>query len=76
MAADEQIHRLNRELSRHSLGPLTDISNQTVASLVSGLQSLANWLRDTARDRPLITLLLAFQVGYAVARVGGRNARR
>ena len=76
MAADEQIHRLNRELSRRSLGPVTIISNQFVASLASGLQSLAIWLRDAARDRPLITLLLAFQVGYAVARIGGRNARR
>ena len=45
MAADEQIHRLNRELSRHSLGPVIIISNQIVASLASGLQSLATWLR-------------------------------
>jgi len=76
MAVDEPIYRLNRELSRHSLGPVTIISDQLVASLASGLQSLAIWLRDATRDRPLITLLLAFQVGYAVARIGGRNARR
>ena len=76
MAADEQIHRLNRELSRRSFGPVTIISNQFVASLASGLQSLAIWLRDAARDRPLITLLLAFQTGYAIARIGRRNARR
>ena len=76
MPADEPIHRLNRELSRHSLGPVTIISNQIVASLASGLQSGATWLRDPARDRPLITLLLAFQAGYAVARIGRRNARR
>ena len=76
MAVDEPIRRLNRELSRHSLGPVTTIFNQIVASLASGLQSLATWLRDTARDRPLITLLLAFQAGYAVARLGRRNARR
>jgi len=76
MAVDEPIRRLNRELSRHSLGPVTTISNQIVASLASGLRSLATWLRDTARDRPLITLLLAFQTGYAIARIGRRNARR
>jgi len=76
MAVDEPIRRLNRELSRHSLGPVTTIFNQIVASLASGLQSLATWLRDTARDRPLITLLLAFQTGYAIARIGRRNARR
>ena len=33
MAADERIHRLNRELCRHSLGPVTTNSNQIVASL-------------------------------------------
>jgi len=32
MAADERIHRLNRELCRHSLGPVTTNSNQIVAS--------------------------------------------
>jgi hypothetical protein len=76
MALDEPIHRLNRKLSRQSLGPVTFISNQFVASLASGLQSLAIWLRDAASDRPLIKLLRAFQVGYAVAHVGRRNARR
>jgi hypothetical protein len=63
-------------IEQDSLGPVTTISNQVVASLASGLQSIATWLRDTAGDRPLITLLLAFEAGYAIARVGRRNARR
>jgi len=75
LATDEQIRRLNRELGMHSLGPITIISNRFVASMASGLQSVAIWLRDAARDRPLITLLLAFQAGYAVARVTRRHAR-
>jgi hypothetical protein len=76
MAVDDQIHRLNRELSRHSLGPVTTISNHAVASLGSGLQLLVSWLREAARDRPPIALLLAFQGGFAIARVGRRHARR
>jgi hypothetical protein len=76
MAADDQIHRLNRELSRHSFGPVTTVSNQAVASLGSGLQALVTWLRDAARAQPLIALLLAFQGAYAIARLGRRHARR
>jgi hypothetical protein len=76
MDADNQIHRLNRELSRHSLGPVTTISNQAIASLGSGLQLLVTWLREAARIQPLIALLLAFQGGYAIARLGRRHARR
>jgi hypothetical protein len=76
MDADDRIYRLNRELSRHSFGPVTTISNQAVASLGSRLQLLVTWLREAARDRPLITLLLAFQGGYALARLGRPHARR
>ena len=76
MDADDRIHRLNRELSRHSFGPVTTVSNQAVASLGSGLQLLVTWLREAARAQPLIALLLAFQGAYAIARLGRRHARR
>ena len=63
MGVEDQIHRLNRELSRHSFGPVTTVSNQALVSLGSGLQALVTWLREAARDQPLIALLLAFQGG-------------
>lgn len=76
MGVEDQIHRLNRELSRHSFGPVTTVSSQTLVSLGSGLQALVTWLREAARAQPLIALLLAFQGAYAIARLGRRHARR
>jgi hypothetical protein len=72
--ADAKIDRLKRQLSRQSLGPLTVIADQTVSSLRLVLVSAVGWLRQAAYDRPLVTLLLSFQAGYAVARLGRRDA--
>lgn len=76
MAPDEQIDRLNRQLSRDSLRPVTGIARQALSSLVSALSLLSSWLRQAADDRPLITLLLSLETGYVVARVGRRRAGR
>jgi hypothetical protein len=76
MAANHQINRLNRRLRSQSLGPVTTISDQALASLGSGLQSLVTWLRQAAQDRPLLTLLLSLKAGFAVARMGGRRRAR
>jgi hypothetical protein len=75
MAADQQIDRLNRQLRSQSLGPITTISDQALASLGSGLQLLVTWLRQAAQDRPFVTLLLSLEAGFAVARMGRRRAR-
>jgi hypothetical protein len=45
------------------------------ASLFSLLRALAQWMRESAEERPLISLLLAFEAGFAVARVGRRRAK-
>jgi uncharacterized membrane protein len=76
MSANEQIDRLNRRLRSQSLGPVSIVSDQIFGSLASALQVLATWLRDVARDQPLITLLLSIEAGYAVARLRRRHARR
>jgi hypothetical protein len=76
MTHDEQIDRLSWRLSRQSGGPLDDIANQAVESLTFALRGLRTWLRESAQDRPLITLLLSFEAGYAVARLGRRHAQR
>jgi hypothetical protein len=75
MAANQQIDRLKRRLRSQSLGPVTTISDQALTALGSGLQSLVTWLRQVARDRPLLTLLLSLEAGFAVARMGCRRAR-
>ncbi len=75
MTANQQIERLNRQLRSQSLGPITTISDQALASLGSGLQLLVTWLRQAAQDRPLVTLLLSLEAGFAVARMGRRRAR-
>ena len=75
MTANQQIERLNRQLRSQSLGPITTISDQALASLGSGLQLLVTWLRQAAQDRPFVTLLLSLEAGFAVARMGRRRAR-
>jgi hypothetical protein len=75
MAANQQIDRLNRQLRSQSLGPISTISDHALASLGSGLQLLVTWLRQAAQERPLVTLLLSFEAGVAVARMGRRRAR-
>jgi hypothetical protein len=76
MADNEEIARLERRLKWEAPGPLAALSNQMTASLFSLLRVLAQWVRESAEERPLISLLLAAEVGFAVARVGRRRAKR
>lgn len=75
MSVDEQINRLSNHLTRQSLGPIDPIFNATLARLSSAAASFVAALRQAANDRPLVTLLLSYQVGYLVARLGRRHAR-
>ena len=76
MTHDEQINRLNWQLSRQSGGPLDVIANQAAESLAVALRVVTTRLRESAQERPLIALLLSFEAGYAVARLGRRHAQR
>jgi uncharacterized membrane protein len=76
MTANEQLDRLSRRVASQSLGPVTVISDQVLAYLTSSLQVFTAWLRQAARDRPLISLLLSIEAGYVFARIGRRHARR
>jgi hypothetical protein len=60
---------------REAAGPLTDLSNLITASLFSRLGALAQWVRKADEERPLISLLIAFEAGFAVARLGHRRAK-
>jgi hypothetical protein len=75
MAESKEIDRLQRRLTWEAPGPLTDLSNQMTASVFSLLRAIANWVRDSAEEMPLISLLIAFEAGFAVARLGHRRAK-
>jgi hypothetical protein len=76
MAIDEQIDRLQAQLKRQSLGPIDNVLNEAIVQLSAAVRSLAAWLRQTADEQPLTTLLLSLVAGYAVVRLGRRHARR
>jgi hypothetical protein len=75
MAENKEIDRLQRRLKREALGPLTDLSNRMTASGFSLLSALAEWVCQSAGEMPLISLLIAFEAGFAVARLGHRRAK-
>jgi hypothetical protein len=76
MPTNEEIDRLRRRLQWEGAGPLTDLSNQAASVLLARLRAFAQWVHETGEERPLISLLLAFQVGFAVSRWGPRRAKR
>jgi hypothetical protein len=76
MTVDEDLDRLSRQLNRQSLGSIETVADEMVRRLAFTANSLVTSLRQTAYDQPLITLLLACQIGYLVGRVGRRYARR
>jgi hypothetical protein len=75
MPANEEIDRLRRRLQREGAGPLTDLSNQAASALLARLREFVRWVHEAGEERPLISLLLAFQVGFAVGRWGPRRAK-
>ena len=75
MAADEQLDQLSRQLSKQSLGPIDRVADEATSRLVAACGAVISSLRQAAYDRPLMTLLLAAQAGYLVARMGHRHAR-
>jgi hypothetical protein len=75
MASDKEIERLKRRLQWEGAGPLTDRSNQALATLIASLRGLLHWVRKLGKERPLILLLVAVEVGFAIGRWGGRHAQ-
>jgi hypothetical protein len=75
MAQREEIDRLKTRLHWESGGPLAQLANQAVGTLISTAGSLADRVRDHAEERPLVSLLFAFQLGFAAGRWGPRRAK-
>jgi hypothetical protein len=75
MAENQEIDRLKRRLNWEGAGPLAELSNRTMDAMTTRGQAAASWVRENAEDRPLISLLFAFQIGFAVGRWGPRRAK-
>ena len=73
---EQEIDRLRRRLGWESGGPLGRISTQATNTVVSILGSAVSWIRQSGEERPLVSILLAFQAGFALGRWGGRHAQR
>ena len=76
MERQEEIDRLKLRLHWESGGPLAHLSNQAVDAFVSTGETLSGWVRESGEERPLVSLLLAFQLGFAAGRWGPRRAKR
>ena len=72
--AEQEIDRLRRRLGWEAGGPLAQVSTQATDTLVSILSSAVSWIRQSGEEHPLISVLLAFQAGFALGRWGGRRA--
>jgi hypothetical protein len=75
MERHEEIDRLKSRLQWESGGPLSLLATQTVDASVGTVESLAGWVRENAEERPLVSLLFAFQLGFAAGRWGRRRAK-
>ena len=76
--AEQEIDRLRRRLGWEAGGPLAQVSTQATDTLVSILSSAVSWIRQSGEEYPLISVLLsvllAFEAGFALGRWGGRHA--
>jgi hypothetical protein len=75
VATEDKIAQLDRQLRHHSLGPVDAVSHQAASAIASAATSITNWLRQVTYDRPLISLLLAFEAGLLIGRLRRRHAR-
>ena len=75
MAENEEIDRLKRRLNWEGAAPLADLSNRATDALMARGGEFASGCARPGEDRPLISLLLAFQIGFAVGRWGPRRAK-
>ena len=71
---EQELDRLRRRLGWEDGGPLAQVSTQATDTLVSILRSAVSWVRQSGEEHPLISVLLAFEAGFALGRWGGRHA--
>jgi hypothetical protein len=75
MAEDDQVDRLRRRLNWEGVGPLEGLTNQAADALAARVGEFATWVREMGEDRPLTSILIALQIGFAAGRWGPRRAK-
>jgi hypothetical protein len=75
MAVNDELDRLDRQLTREAAGPVAAMANTAAFSLITSIRRIVDQLTRAARDRPLMALLIPFEVGYVLARAGRKHAR-
>jgi hypothetical protein len=73
--SEAEIDRLKSRLQWKQSGPLGDLSSQGLNALIAGLGALASELRMQAEERPLVSLLVALELGFFIGRWGPRRAQ-
>jgi hypothetical protein len=71
----DDIDRLNWRLRMQNMDPSTVVARQAASALFPLIRSFANRPIKSARTRPLTTLLVSFEAGYAIARIGRKHAQ-
>lgn len=72
---EQEIDRLKSRLQWEA-GPLAAISSRSLDSAIAGVGAFTAWLRENAKERPLISLLVAFELGFAAGKWGAHHAQR
>ena len=71
---EQEIDRLRRRLGGEAGGPLAQVSTQATDTLVAIFGYAVSWMRQSGEEHPLISVLLAFEAGFALGRWGGHRA--
>jgi hypothetical protein len=75
MIENAEVESLKRRLKWEGAGSLVELSNRTLDAITAREHAIAMWVRESAEDRPLISLLIVLQLGFAIGRWGPRRAK-
>ena len=75
MERHEEIDRLKARLLWDGGGPLAHLAAEAIDAFAARAKALAGWVRENVEERPLVSLLYAFQLGFAAGRWGPRDAQ-
>ena len=75
MSDNEEVDHLKRRLNWEAPEPLVELSNRASDAATARGQAVISGVRQIAEDRPLTSLVSAFQIGFAVG-YWGRRAKR
>ena len=75
MVESGELNRLKRRLTWEGAEPLTQLSNRAADTVVARGGEFVTWVREMTEERPLISLWVAFQIGFAIGRWGPHRAK-